>query len=200
MLRIGITGGIGSGKSYISHLLSSVMNIPVYDCDREAKRLTADSPAIRQALQQVVGPDVYDEHGLVKQRLAAYLFASQEHAERINAIIHPAVRNDFRQWQQHQSSTVVAMESAILYESGFHTEVDCVLYVDAPAELRLQRAMARDNAKREQIEARMQMQQTANFRGQADAVILNDGVSDEELIEQLDTIITNEINNNKPSH
>ena len=95
---IGITGGIGSGKSYVSNILRQRFNIPVYDCDAEAKRLTATDEEIRQKLIQLVGPEIFDGHELVRKRLADYLFADPEHASRVNAIIHPAVLRDFEEW------------------------------------------------------------------------------------------------------
>lgn len=189
MFRIGITGGIGSGKSYVAHLLHSEMGIPVYDCDAEAKRLNDEDPAIRRALVQLIGSDVYSEGRLVKPVLASYLFASEENAERVNSIIHPVVKTDFMRWAQLQRQQLVAMESAILYESGFHSMMDSVLYVDAPMEVRIERAMKRDGSTREQVEARMRMQQQELAQTQARYTIHNDGKDDRELLAQLESII-----------
>ena len=148
-IRLGITGGIGSGKSYVAQMLQARWDVPVYDCDSEAKRLTAESDDIRTALTQLVGDHLWQQGQMQKPVLAAYLFASPEHAAQVNAIIHPAVRRDFLRWADaHSRSSVVAIESAILCESGFHTLVDSILLVDAPLEVRLQRAMLRDGASR----------------------------------------------------
>ncbi len=174
--RLGITGGIGSGKSYVSQLLSSQFGVPVYDCDREAKRLVATDPGIREALQKLVGGNVYTEDGaLDKTVLAQYLFASMEHAASVNAIIHPVVRIDFRSWCQQQQADVVAMESAILYESGFDSEVDKVLLVEASLETRIQRAMRRDGSSREQVVSRVALQDSSLARKKADFILQNDG-------------------------
>lgn len=187
MIRLGITGGIGSGKSYVSQLLSSQFGIPVYDCDREAKRLTATDSGIREALQKLVGRDVYTEDGaLDKTILAQYLFASADHATLVNAIIHPVVRMDFRSWCQQQQSEVVAMESAILYESGFDSEVDKVLLVDAPLETRIQRAMRRDGSSREQVVSRIALQDGSLAREKAEFLLQNDG---RPINDELQTII-----------
>lgn len=187
MIRLGITGGIGSGKSYVSQLLSSQFGIPVYDCDREAKRLTATDSGIREALQELVGKDVYTEDGaLDKTVLAQYLFASADHATLVNAIIHPVVRMDFRSWCQQQQSEVVAMESAILYESGFDSEVDKVLLVDAPLETRIQRAMRRDGSSREQVVSRIALQDGSLAREKAEFLLQNDG---RPINDELQTII-----------
>ena len=154
MIKIGITGGIGSGKSYVSHLLEEA-GIPVYDTDTEAKKLTLSHPRIREGLLVLLGEDVYKADGsLNKPVLASYLFASTENAGRVNRIIHPCVYEDFQQWADRQATSgteVVAMESAILFESGFHTAVDYVVMVYAPLELRITRAMQRDAATEAQI-------------------------------------------------
>ncbi len=185
-LRLGITGGIGSGKSYVAHMLESHWGVPVYDCDREAKRITAQSAAIRQALVSLVGGHLVQDGVMQKTVLAAYLFASPEHAARVNAIIHPAVRLDFLRWAaSHSASPVVAIESAILCESGFHTLVDSVMLVDAPVEVRLARAMRRDGATREQVLARMARQDDAQARRLARFIVSNDGCGDDMLQAQL---------------
>ncbi len=115
---IGITGGIGSGKSYVAHLLASRFGVPVYDCDREAKRLNVDSTRIREALTLLVGPTVYAADGsLCRKVLADYLFSSADNARKVNAIVHPVVADDFLQWAKDKR--LVAIESAILFESGF---------------------------------------------------------------------------------
>ena len=190
MKTIGITGGIGSGKSYVSALLQEHFGIPVYDCDKEAKRLTAESEEIREKLIELLGPNVFDGTTLNKQFLADYLFADPENASRVNAIIHPAVLKDFKLWAEKQKQKkIVALESAILFESGFNNYVDKVLFVDAPEEVRLQRAMRRDSAKEEQIKARMKMQQPDIHRNQADFIINNFKADDTRLLEQLTSLL-----------
>lgn len=179
MTRLGITGGIGSGKSYVSRILQAQFGIPVYDCDARAKSLMQSDEEVRQALTQLVGPEAYDGAGnLNRAAMARYVFASPSHAERVNGIVHPAVRRDFRRWTEQQQTSVVALESAILYESAFDSEVDEVLYVDAPLEVRIQRAMQRDGATRQQVEARIACQSTDLARTRATYVINNDGAQD----------------------
>ena len=192
---IGITGGIGSGKSYVSNLLRLNFDIPVYDCDAEAKRLTSADEEIRRKLIQLVGPEVFDGQELVRKRLADYLFSDPEHASRVNAIIHPAVLEDFGQWSMvNGQCPMVALESAILFESGFNKYVDYVLFVDAPEEIRLKRAMQRDNSSKEKIKARMQMQQPELHRKQADFIIDNSIAGDTRLLEQLKKIVQKLVN------
>ena len=174
-MTIGITGGIGSGKSYVSQWLASRFRIPVYDCDREAKRLML-KPAMRSALTQLVGAEAYQPDGqLNKPFLAAYLFASPDHAAAVNAIVHPAVKRDFLRWAQRHRG-LVAVESAILVEAGFTEVVDKVIVVEAPLPLRLQRVMERDGATEQQVRARIARQITDDERRRcADLVIVNDG-------------------------
>ncbi len=188
---IGITGGIGSGKSYVSAILQEKFGIPVYDCDKEAKRLTASNEEIRQKLIALVGPEVFDGNKLNKQLLADYLFADVEHASMVNAIIHPVVLQDFKRWAEEQhEKPIVALESAILFESGFNEMVDKVLFVDAPEEVRLRRAMLRDTASEAQIRARMKMQRPELHRLQADFIINNSQTDDSQLHNQLEKLLT----------
>lgn len=190
-IRLGITGGIGSGKSYVAQMLQARWDVPVYDCDSEAKRLTAESDDIRTALTQLVGDHLWQQGQMQKSVLAAYLFASPEHAAQVNAIIHPAVRRDFLCWADaHSRSPMVAIESAILCESGFHTLVDSILLVDAPLEVRLQRAMLRDGASRRQVMARMDRQDSAQARQLARFTVINDGGGDQLLQACLESIVT----------
>lgn len=183
---LGITGGIGSGKSYISQLLRQE-GVPVYDCDSRAKELNNVDPYIRKALVELVGENVYDGSGLVKPVLAAFLFASKDNAERVNAIVHPVVRRDFEEWVSGQRAEIVGVESAILYESGFDSLADFVLYVSASEEVRIARAMKRDGVERDRIVERIRLQ--GAFSDRADFVLENEGRSDEELINELNEII-----------
>lgn len=159
MIKLAITGLIGSGKSYIAKQMSTLLGIPVYDSDSNAKRLNEESETIRQGLIALIGPEVYDSQGhLDKQRLAIYLFSSEENAQRINALIHPVVKEDFLRWAEEQTAQVVAIETALLAESGIDKVVDKIIRVDAPLETRISRAMQRDNSTREKVLQRMAQQ------------------------------------------
>lgn len=188
MICLAITGGIGSGKSYVSAMLEQ-RGIPVYNADNEAKRLTASDMDIRNGLVALLGERVYADGELNKPLLASYLFSSPENAARVNAIIHPRVKEDFKRWLGEQTEReIAAFESAILYEAGFEDTVDAVLMVFAPRELRLERAMKRDSATREQIEARMAAQMSEEEKCRmADFVVYNDGTL--SLDEQLTSVI-----------
>lgn len=188
MIKIAVTGGIGSGKSYISHLLEN-MHIPVYNADNEAKRLTVSDAGIRGELIALLGEEVYKDGLLNKPLLASYLFSNPAHVLQINSIIHPRVRKDFTVWVERQEKCeIVGMESAILYEAGFQDTVDAVIMVYAPVELRIQRAMYRDGASEEQVRARIAAQMDdEEKRRRADFTVVNDGV--QLLIPQLNRIV-----------
>ena len=173
---LAITGGIGSGKSIISHCLR-IMGIPVYDCDYEAKQLNNTHPDIRKALCSLIGNHVYQSDGLLnKSVLASFLFESPSHAEQINAIIHPIVKQHFTQWKEHQHSTWIGIESAILYESGFESLADKVVTVSTPEEVRIQRAVLRDHSSSEAIQRRIACQISDEERcNRAQYTIYNDG-------------------------
>ena len=160
MIKLAITGGIGSGKSYIARQMTQLLGIPVYDSDANAKRLNEEHPGIRSGLLEMVGKDVYDAQGhLDKAVLARFLFASEENALRVNALVHPVVKADFLRWAEAQTAPVVAIETALLAESGIDKLVDKVIRVDAPLETRISRAMQRDSVSREKILERIARQQ-----------------------------------------
>ena len=164
-IKIGITGGIGSGKSYVCRLLKQ-RGIEVYDCDAAAKRLIRTSTRLRQQLKELIG-------SLQKADISRFLLASEENQQAVNAIVHPAVFQDF------EASGMQWMESAILYESGADKLVDKVVVVTAPEEVRIQRVMSRDSITREkalQWIARQWPQE--QVRQRADFEIVNDGEAD----------------------
>jgi dephospho-CoA kinase len=164
-IKIGITGGIGSGKSYVCRLLKR-RGIEVYDCDAAAKRLIRTSTRLRQQLKELIG-------SLQKADISRFLLASEENQQAVNAIVHPAVFQDF------EESGMQWMESAILYESGADKLVDKVVVVTAPEDVRIQRVMSRDGITREkalQWIARQWPQEQVKAR--ADYEIVNDGAAD----------------------
>lgn len=175
MKKIGITGGIGSGKSVISRILKS-MGYPVYDSDSWAKHLMNHHPAIRQALIEKFGAETYTAEGLNRAYLAQQIFTDKANLAFVNSIVHPTVCDHFMQWADCQHSEFAFIESAILFSSGLDKILDKVIYVDAPQDLRLQRAMQRDNASAEAITARINNQSHDNehARTHSDFIIQND--------------------------
>ncbi|MBQ9230809.1 MAG: dephospho-CoA kinase [Prevotella sp.] len=171
-MKIGITGGIGSGKSYVCKRLARY-GIKVYDCDAAAKRLIRTSPVIRQQLTALIGDDTYVDGQLNKAAVARFLLLSEENTKAIDTIVHPAVFRDFKE------SGMQWMESAIMYESGIYCLVDKVIVVTAPQEVRIQRVMQRDHISREKVLQWMQRQWSQEeVRQHADYEIINDGIAD----------------------
>lgn len=182
-MKIAITGGIGSGKSYICNILRK-KGIEIYDCDHAAKRLMDCSEVIRRQLTALVGKDAYINNHLNKQVISTFLLASDNNKTAINNIVHPVVAEDFI------ASGCSWMECAILYESGFYRLVDKVIAVTAPQEIREQRIMKRDNISKEKAQAWIQLQWNQQIIAQkADYELINDGIKD--INEQLDRIFKN---------
>lgn len=188
MISIAITGGIGSGKTYVSNMFQE-RGIPIYNADTEAKRLMVQDEVIRKELVALVGEEVYQGAELNKPLLASYLFSSAEHVQQINSIVHPRVKADFIEWLKARLEYEVAgIESAILFEAGFRDSVDSVIMVSAPEELRLARAMKRDGATEQQIRNRMSAQMNEDEKiKMADFVICNDET--QPLNEQISFIL-----------
>lgn len=182
MRHIAITGGIGSGKSYVCRLLEEAYGISVYDCDAAAKRLMRTSPELRRQLTELIGDEAYGANGanetngpgflLNKAAVARFLLASAENAKAIDDIVHPAVAADFLQ------SGMQWLESAILFQSGFDRRVhfDAVICVTAPEEVRISRIMARDSISRERAEEWLARQwPQEEVRRRSNYEIINDG-------------------------
>lgn len=174
MKRIGITGGIGSGKSVVSEILARY-NIPTYNADNESKRLISTDKNLIKALKNLLGEDIFTQEGLNKKKMAQMIFNDKYLLEQVNAIIHPAVIKDFVKWAQSQKQEIVACETAILFESGMDKYVDTTITVTAPIEVRIERCKKRDNATEEQIKARIANQMEDEDRiSKSDFSILND--------------------------
>ena len=187
MRRIGITGGIGSGKSVVSRLLR-IMGYSVYDTDSEAKRLMESSLEVVQKLSECFGRDIYHNGRLNRGLLSSRVFGESDKIVLLNSIVHPVVRFDFYRWSESLNEEICFVESAILYEAGFQDTVDAVIMVYAPVELRIQRAMYRDGASEEQVRARIAAQMDdEEKRRRADFTVVNDGV--QLLIPQLNRIV-----------
>ncbi|GHT61498.1 dephospho-CoA kinase [Bacteroidia bacterium] len=188
MKTIGLTGGIGSGKSTVSRLLE-IMNIPVYVADTESKKLVNTSPHIREQLIAVFGSQLYRNGELDKAMLASLIFGNKENLQYANSVIHPAVFDDFRHWAgQYMQSPFAVIESAILFDSGFNKTVDVTVTVSAPLEVRIRRVEQRDNVSRESIEARISSQLPEEERNRlSDYVILNDEVH--ALLPQVESLL-----------
>lgn len=188
IFRVGITGGIGCGKSYVARLIER-RGFPVYDCDSRAKMLMDSDPLLASQLEQLTGLTLYAEGHMDRALLASFLFDGPENAARINALVHPRVRDDFRTWCSEQDSPICFIESAILYESGFDSETDAIVTVDAPLQLRLERAVKRDSSTEQKIRSRMDAQMAQEEKvSRADFIIVND--NERDLQSQIDSMLS----------
>jgi dephospho-CoA kinase len=157
MLRIGITGGIGSGKSTVAGIFS-VLGIPVYNSDDASKRLMPEDENLKRNIIASFGESSYVNGMLNRKYLAAQVFENSKKLALLNSLVHPATINDARQWMEKQKSVYVIKEAALIFESGSNEFLDFVIGVQSPRELRIERALKRDNVTRGEIEARMKLQ------------------------------------------
>lgn len=175
-MLIGITGGIGSGKSTIATGLAQ-HGIVHYDCDKEAKRLIENDPAIKRQIISLLGQEVYQDGHYQTNIVAEKIFAQPELLQQVNAIVHPAVKADIlKRYTMHGTPCTMVVESAILWESGLDKICTHIVAVIAPEEIRLQRAIQRDKSTIQKVRARMRAQMSDAERQQrADIIINNDG-------------------------
>ena len=180
MRKIAICGGIGSGKSTVCGMFAE-RGAAIYDSDSRAKALMSESAELRAALIAEFGEGCYKGGELNRPYLAEKVFGSEEQLVKLNAIVHPAVKADFLAWAEEQEGDFCILETAILFESGFDAVVDCSVAVLAPMPLRIERAMQRDGATREQIEARIKAQMSDDeLMRRADFAIVNIHLEDVE--------------------
>ena len=187
MLKVGVTGGIGSGKSTLCRLFIE-RGIPVYDTDAAAKSLMQEDDALMSAIAARFGEECYRDGALNRAYLAQQLFSDDAAREALNRLVHPAVVADFERWASEQQSDYLIVESALLYEAGLDEHLDRVVAVLAPESLRVERAMQRDGATEEQIRARMAAQMSdEELHRRADITVVNIFEEDlEAAVKELD--------------
>ncbi len=174
-MKVGITGGIGSGKSIVTKIFKS-LGIPVYNADDAAKRLMNENQSLRNQLQEIFGNDIFPKEGLFdRKKLASIVFQQPELLQKLNSLVHPAVGKDYQEWQKKQNAPYTLREAAILYESGTHIDLDAVIMVDSPENLRIERIKNRDGRTEGEIKSIMQRQWPAgDLRSRANFIIEND--------------------------
>lgn len=174
MLKIGITGGIGSGKTTVCTLFE-VLGIPVYYADEEARALMNQQPEIISGIKALFGNHIYRDGQLDRAALSAAVFGDNEKVQALNALVHPAVFAHADAWMAAQQSPYALKEAALFFESGGHLHMDKMIGVSAPEELRIARTMQRSKLSRAEVEARMaaQMEEAAKMK-RCDFVIIND--------------------------
>ena len=175
MFRLGITGGIGSGKSFVCSILEK-FGVPVYYADKEARRLMNTRVDLKRAIKGVFGEEIYHDGELDRQEMGHRIFGQPDMLDKINRMVHPVVREDFFKWSEAWKNVpYVIEEAAILFESGAASEMDATVLIYAPKQLRIERVMARDGLGRSEVERRINMQMDEEEKKRlADRVILND--------------------------
>lgn len=162
MIKLAVVGGIGSGKSVVSRMLD-IMGVPVYDCDTRAKELMVQNTTIIKELKRMFGDECYDsDGGLNRKYLASCIFVDERNTKRVNALVHPVVKADFCSWAQCQNAPLVAVETALLYESGMAEVVDKTLLVWTDRETAITRTMQRSGMSRTQVLNRMAKQMSTD--------------------------------------
>lgn len=176
MISVGITGGIGSGKSVVCRLFS-LLGAPVFVADLESRRLLNIHPQIREMLVAEFGKDIYAGCFIDRQRFADIIFSDPSKLQKANEIIHPVVRSSFQEWRSKQNASLVIEETAILFESGAWHDMDKIILVTAPETIRINRVKTRDGLSTEQVYSRIKHQMSEEEKmKRADYVIENDGV------------------------
>ena len=187
-VRIGLTGGIGSGKSVVADIFR-VHRFPVFDADMEAKFLNDNSLEIRSQLIEQFGDEIYVENKLDRKKFSSLIFGDKEKLKVANSIIHPVLAKYFEKWcSKNNESALVVIDAAVLLEAGFNKFTDKVVTVLAPEELRIERVMKRDGVKRDKVIARMKHQMSEEEKIKlSDYVIYND--DKHSLIKQTDDLL-----------
>lgn len=177
MLKIGVTGGIGSGKSTVCNIFEQ-MGIPIFNADIQARNLMNTNTKLIKALKATFGNDIYDSEGqLIRPKLAQIVFGDKAKVEKLNSLVHPAVKDEFKLWAKRQTNCpYVIKEAALMFESESYKDLDYVITVSSPKQERLRRVVERDGIKRTDVLKRMNNQLSERERiARADFVIKNDG-------------------------
>lgn len=187
-ISLGITGGIGSGKTFVCRKLEQ-RGIPVFYTDDEARAEMIENHALQISLQNLLGQSVTNAEGrLPKPVLSEYIRSAKNHAARVDALVHPCVRRRMERWIQNRPESVVAVECALLFEAGFETSLTYSILITAPADVRERRVMARDGKTEAEVRQWISMQMDeAEKRRRANFTIVNDGKADVD--EQLSQIL-----------
>ncbi|WP_343634346.1 dephospho-CoA kinase [Fluviicola sp.] len=172
---IGITGGIGSGKSLVSKILQ-LMGYPVYSSDQRAKDIMHEDQALIAGLKELFGEEAYVGPNLNRPYIAAQIFKDDSKRTAMNNLVHPAVRKDFRQWVESQKSPLLFQESALLFETGNYKSFDAVILVSAPEKIRMERVKERDQLTDEQVQSRFNAQMPEEEKMKLTGLVIhNDG-------------------------
>ncbi|MBT7727176.1 MAG: dephospho-CoA kinase [Flavobacteriales bacterium] len=174
MKKIGITGGIGSGKTYVASVFQS-LGIPIFNADIQAKKIMTSSRKLIKLLKEEFGNDIYKDSDLNKEKLASIVFSNSDKLQKLNSLVHPIVKEEFNNWCKKQTSPYVIKEAAILFESNSHIGLDAVICVSAPLDLRMRRLLNRDDYSEKEIKKRIENQISQEEKEKlSDYIIVND--------------------------
>lgn len=187
MIKIGLTGGIGCGKTHVSDLIAS-MGIPIFNSDTEAKRIMVSDAGVVESLERLIGKNIIVNGILDKSLISKFVFSDKNNATSVDEIVHPKVKSDFLNWSDKLNVEICVIESAILIESGFDEMVDWLVVVDAPLDVRIKRCMIRDGVGSDKIMDRIAIQMDQRQKClKADFVIDNSGNID--LLPQIELML-----------
>lgn len=182
-MTVGLTGGIGSGKTTVARMFSE-LGVPVYYSDIEAKRIMLESQEVKFQLIDLLGEEAYSEDGLNRKYIASKIFSNKELLAKINGIVHPAVRENFIQWRSLQESPYVIQESALIFENGYQDFYDKIILVTAPVSTRVARVLKRDgNTTEKEVRARVKNQLSDDEKIR----------SSHYVVENIDLVVTRKI-------
>ena len=174
MKKIGITGGIGSGKTYVASVFQS-LGIPIFNTDIQAKKIMTSSEKLIKLVKEEFGNDIYKDSDLNKEKLASIVFSNSDKLQKLNSLVHPIVKEEFNNWCKKQISPYVIKEAAILFESNSHIGLDAVICVSAPLDLRMKRLLNRDDYSEKEIKKRIENQISQEEKEKlSDYIIVND--------------------------
>lgn len=174
VLKVGLTGGIGSGKSTVAQIFE-VLGIPVYYADIEAKRLMNENPELISAIIKLFGEKAYSNYHLDRKYISSIVFSDPIKLEQLNAIVHPGTKKDSEAWMQKQTTPYAIHEAALIFEAKVNDRLDHVIGVSSPEDLRIKRAMERDDVSRDEVMKRMSHQLDENSKmSKCDFVLVND--------------------------
>ena len=174
MKKIGITGGIGSGKTYVASVFKS-LGIPIFNADIQAKKIMTSSGKLIKLVKEEFGNEIYKDSDLNKEKLASIVFSNSDKLQKLNSLVHPIVKEEFNNWCKKQTSPYIIKEAAILFESNSHIGLDAVICVSAPLDLRMRRLLNRDDYSKKEIKKRIENQISQEEKEKlSDYIIVND--------------------------
>jgi len=190
MLTVGLTGGMGAGKSTVARIFEE-MGVPVYYADTRAKDLMEENEALRKSIIDLFGKKAYKSKKLNKKYLSGMVFADKSKLKELELLVHPVVRQDFKKWKESQKAPYIIVENAILHKSGMDRLVDLIIFVKTNNETKIQRVQERDHLSKEQVEQRLKNQDTDDFMLKKSDFVIENNSTIGDLLEKVTEIDRN---------